>query len=384
MQKINQWITDLQSSLTNDAFVKLTLSKPYQSGAMQNVYVKKVLIKGVPLLSFTYHFGTQDTIKNYSEAEGIKIIASLLGNDFQIGILHKISEDVSLRISKKGKIVIVRTKASIASQSDLGHDKVKIKRANPADAYLYHLDVTDAKGIVIPRMADKYRQINKYLEVMEGLLKKTLLPESIHVVDMGCGKGYLTFALYDYLKNKLGLSVRGTGVEQREDLVNLCNTVASQCGFDSLRFVPGLIETYKENSVDILIALHACDTATDDALAIGIKSAASLIVCAPCCHKQIRQQLKGRQSQNPVLRYGIYKEREYEMVTDTLRALIMEKNQYQSDIFEFISNEHTRKNIMLVGIRHARPVEIAGIEKKIEWIKAWYGIEYHYLEKVLR
>ena len=218
---------------------------------------------------------------------------------------------------------------------------------------------------------------------MEYLLKKATLPENIEVVDMGCGKGYLTFALYDYLKNKRGLSVCVTGVEQREDLVSQCNTLAEQCGFADLHFVPGLIQTYQGKKVDILIALHACDTATDDALAIGIQSAASLIVCAPCCHKHIRQQLKGRPSQNPVLRHGIYKEREYEMVTDTLRALLLEKNNYRSDIFEFISNEHTRKNIMLVGIRQSRPVDIARIEKQIEWLKSSYGIEYHYLEKAL-
>lgn len=379
----SQWIADFQDSLSNDDFVKLTLSKPYRSDAIQNIYVRKVLIKNRPMLSFTYHYGTQDTIKNYSEEEGVRLVDSLLSNDFQIATLHKISEDVILRISKKGKMIIVRTKASIASIPEMAHDEIKIKRAVASDSYLYQLGITDNKGLVIPRMADKYRQINKYLEVMEALLKKTQLPEHFNVVDMGCGKGYLTFALYNYLKNKRGLSVRLTGVEQREDIVNRCNTVASQCGFTDLNFVHGLIQTYQERKVDILIALHACDTATDDALAIGIKSGASLIVCAPCCHKQIRQQLKGTQSQNPVLRYGIYKEREYEMVTDTLRALILEKNQYQSDIFEFVSNEHTRKNIMLVGMRHARPTDISGIEKKIVWIKEWYGIEYHYLEKAL-
>lgn len=383
MKEKDQWIEDFRSSLANDSFVKLTLSKPREAAAMQNVYVREVLIKNLPMLSFTFHYERQDTVKNYNETEAIKMVDSLLGTDFQIGTLQSTSEEVTLRISRKGKMTLSRTKASITSKPGKTHDKIKIKRADASDAWLYHLGVTDERGSVIPRMADKYRQINKYLEVMDGLLKKAVLPENIHVVDMGSGKGYLTFALYDYLKNKRGLAVHVTGVEQREELVTLCNKLALQCGFSDLRFVPGLIQTFRESKVDILIALHACDTATDDALAIGMKAGAALIVCAPCCHKQIRQQLKGQQSENPVLSHGIYKEREYEMVTDTLRALIMEKNQYQTDIFEFISNEHTRKNIMLVGIKHGRPAAVDAIGKKIEWIKAWYGIGHHYLEKAM-
>ena len=143
------------------------------------------------------------------------------------------------------------------------------------------------------------------------------------------------------------------------------------------------IQEYKPKKIDILIALHACDTATDDALSKAIKANAALIITAPCCHKQIRQQLKGKEQENPILKYGIFKERQYEMITDTIRALILEKNQYQSKVFEFISNEHTRKNVMLVGIKSSKDPDTKMISNKIEKLKAEYKIESHYLEKIL-
>ncbi|MDF1672752.1 MAG: methyltransferase, partial [Vicingaceae bacterium] len=129
--------------------------------------------------------------------------------------------------------------------------------------------------------------------------------------------------------------------------------------------------------------LHACDTATDDAIYKGLKSNAELIITAPCCHKQIRQQLKGKEQESPILKYGIFKERQYEMVTDTIRALLMEQHQYNTKIFEFISNEHTRKNVMLVGTKSSKKPDVKTIDEKIEAIKKDYNIEYHFLEKIL-
>ncbi|MEY3450690.1 MAG: hypothetical protein RL711_515, partial [Bacteroidota bacterium] len=198
------------------------------------------------------------------------------------------------------------------------------------------------------------------------------------------GKGYLTFALYDFLKNKKGLNVTLVGIELREELVSFCNTTAKACGFEYLSFVCERIENYQENQIDILIALHACDTATDDALYKAIVSNASLIVCAPCCHKQIRQQVKGKTQESALLKYGIFKERQFEMVTDTLRALILEKHQYSTNIFEFVSNEHTRKNIMLIGSKSTEKNNEAAIDQKITEIKQTYQIDFQYLEQLLQ
>lgn len=379
MNELDRWIRELETSLESGDFIKLTLSKPARKTELLNVYVKQIALKEQPQLSFTYHYKTRDEVKNYGLREGEQRVSELLTNEFKIGTLFTAKSDVVLLISKKGKMVMTSTDAT-QSVLAVAHDKSKRKRALEGDTYLMKLGIADVQGKIIPKMADKFRQINKYLEVMEDLIRSAEFPGAISIVDMGAGKGYLTFALYDYLRNKLQHDVTVTGVELRKDLVDKSNRAASECGFDHLHFECSSIEDFELKEVDILIALHACDTATDDAIAKGIKANASLIVCAPCCHKQIRQQLKGKEYKNPVLKFGIYKEREFEMVTDTIRALVLERNGYKSNIFEFISSEHTGKNTMLVGVKSKHKHDLAAIQGKIDSIKETYQIDHHYLE----
>ena len=380
---IKEFVDRIRKSITKGEFVKLTLSKSAKPElSLKNIYVRLVTIKQSPKLSFTYRYVTNDQVKNYEIEEGLAEIDRLLNDTFKIATLFTTKEDTALMFSKKNKPAITIAKPSYSETLPESHDREKKKRADN-DAYLSHLGITDAEGKVIPKMADKYRQINKYLEIIESLIKEAILPSEISIVDMGSGKGYLTFALYDYLHNKLNLKVNIIGIELRNELVEYCNKVAEECGFKNLRFECKPIQEFKEERIDILIALHACDTATDDAILKGIVSNAALIICAPCCHKQIRQQMKGKAQENPILKYGIFKERQCEMITDTIRALIMEKKQYEMKVFEFISNEHTRKNVMLVGIKSAKKVDENLINEKIDSLKREYGIEYHYLEKSL-
>jgi len=382
MNEIARWCMEFESSLKANEFVKLTLSKPVGGTDLVNVYGKLVTVKREPKLSLTYRHKTRDVVKNMDFQESVNAVQSMLASTFKIGTLQTTSGDIVLRISKKGKMDIKRTSPRVTSVPSTQHDNIKVKRALGHDAYLFHLGIADQGGIVIPKMADKFRQINKYLEVMEDLIGKTELPSKLSIVEMGAGKGYLTFALYDFLKNKLQKDVAVVGVEMRKELVEQCNQIADKCGFNDLQFVCSTIDEFTPGKVDILIALHACDTATDDSIAKGIASQASLIVCAPCCHKQIRQQLKGKEHANPILKYGIFKEREFEMVTDTLRALILERHGYKPGIFEFISNEHTRKNVMLVGSKTTH-VPDNNIEEKINSLKNQYQIDFHYLETLV-
>jgi hypothetical protein len=383
LQVINDFTTQLKNSIKDQEFVKLTLSKPSNEKDLNNIYIRLITIKQVLKLSFTYRYKTNDQVKNFNIDEAETEIKSLLKDSFKIATLFTTKADIVLLIPKKGNLILKKGKASFAEPLSDSHDREKKKRTADNDAYLHVLGITDDTGTVIPKMADKYRQINKYLETIEGLIKEANMPEEINIVDMGSGKGYLTFALYDYLHNKLGLQVKIAGIDLREELVEICNKASRQCGFENLRFECKSIEDYKEKKIDILIALHACDTATDDAIQKGIASNAALIICAPCCHKQIRQQLKGREHKSPMLKYGIFKERIFEMVTDTIRALILEKKKYETKIFEFISNEHTRKNIMLVGIRSTKNADEKMINDQINSIKKEYGIEFHYLEKAI-
>ncbi len=381
---LEKFIALVEQSIEENTFIKITLSKAKEKDSdLKNVYIRQLNLKGKKHLSFNFSYNTNDQTKNHDIAIGLYELENLFSNKFKNASLMTHDWNYQLMTSKKGKVSLLKLKNTQENVNSTEHDRVKSKFVTGNELYLKLLGVADGNGNIIPKMADKYRQINKYLEIVAGLIATTDLPAEIHAVDMGSGKGYLTFALYDYLKNKLGKNVKMTGVELREELVILCNVIAQKCDFEGLKFEAKSIQEYKQEKIDVLIALHACDTATDDALSSGIAANASLIISAPCCHKQIRQQLKGKEQKSPLLKYGIFKERQFEMVTDTLRALILEKHQYQSKIFEFVSNEHTRKNILLVGTKSIKKANIASIDSKIEAIKSEYGIESHYLELII-
>ncbi|MGG6231261.1 class I SAM-dependent methyltransferase [Tenacibaculum sp. SDUM215027] len=382
-EALHQLFTEFQNSIQKNDFVKLTLSKPIRkSDELSNVYVRQIMLKGDVCFQFLYRYKTNDQTKNYSFEESIEELTDLLSEKFRAATLFTLENDLLVFISKKKKVSYKTTQPSFKNKLPEAHDKLKEKRAENSE-YLYHLGVTDKEGKVIPKMADKYRQINKYLEIIEAQIQSVKLPKHINIVDMGSGKGYLTFALYDYLVNQKGYTASITGIELRQNLVDYCNDIAKKCEFKGLLFVAQPIQEYDNNKIDILIALHACDTATDDAIYKGLVSKAELIVCAPCCHKQIRQQVKGKEQESPLLKYGIFKERQFEMVTDTIRALILEKNNYTTKVFEFISNEHTRKNVMLIGAKSSKKVDKKRIEAKISDLKETYQIEQHYLEGLL-
>ncbi|MCF2874243.1 MULTISPECIES: class I SAM-dependent methyltransferase [unclassified Tenacibaculum] len=383
MNEFQQLRDTLNQSVLESNFVKLTLSKPIRkSDGLPNVYVRLIKIKGTEMFQFTYHYTTNDKVKNYTLKEAISELEILLMDNFRAATLFTLSNDLLVFISKKKKVSYKLNGPSFKNKLPETHDKPK-ERLAEAGSYLQYLGITDKSGKVIHKMADKYRQINKYLEIIEGLLKSTKLPKKINIVDMGSGKGYLTFALYDYLVNQKKYNATVTGIELRKELVTYCNDVAKKSEFKNLSFVAQPIQEYDNNKIDILIALHACDTATDDAIYKGLSSKAELIICAPCCHKQIRQQVKGKEQESPLLKYGIFKERQFEMVTDTIRALILEKNNYNTKVFEFISNEHTRKNVMLVGTKSSKKNDVSKIEDKISSLKNAYSIENHYLETLI-
>lgn len=384
MNEAQKFFQKLEESIKQDSFVKLTLSKPIRkSEDLENVYLREVELKKEKMISFTYRFKTNDQVKNYSLVEAIEELEHLLQNSFRIATLFTLEKDIAIRINKKGKASISKNPPTFSDKLPIDHDKQKVKRASESE-FLFHLGIKDKQGKVIPKMADKYKQINKYLEIIEGLLKSTSLPQKINIVDMGSGKGYLTFALYDYLHNTRKLDVQITWIELREELVNYCNEVANKCGYTDLSFISERIENYDKERIDVLIALHACDTATDDAIYKGLMSNSSLIICAPCCHKQVRQSVKGNAQENPILKYGIFQERQFEMVTDTIRALLLERNQYKTKVFEFISNEHTRKNVMLVGTKASKKPNTEAIDTKIKGLKNDFGVAEHYLETQLK
>jgi hypothetical protein len=221
----------------------------------------------------------------------------------------------------------------------------------------------------------------KFTEVIDALLRRQPLPAGAKIADMGSGKGYLTFALHALLAAR-GLSPQIVGIEQRPELVALCESVARQCGCHGLTFKEGGIAGWDGGPLDLLMALHACDTATDDAIAAGIRAGASIMVLAPCCHRQVRRSMdSAHPALAPLLRHGIFMERQAEMVTDALRALLLEREGYRCQVFEFISPEHTAKNVMITAVRDtAGRHSAAGTDAEITALKQQFGLTRHALE----
>jgi len=371
----------MQQAIAGNFFIKLTLSKPVSKQAeLKNVYVKLIRLKDNDSLSFTYKYATRDLVKNFPPAEAAQEVIGLLAAHFFAASLLTVDADFTLLSNRKGSAKLIKKTIEKRSLPARDHDHRKARLIDPAKPWWFKLGLTDRQGSVLPSMQFKFKQINKYVEILDGLIRQIEFTDTVHVTDMGSGKAYLTFALYEYLAENRQLDVVITGVEQRSELVEKTNLIAREAKLSRLQFIEGTIDSYRGPQPDVLIALHACDTATDDAIASGIKAGARLIVCAPCCHKQVRQTMKPPFDALPMLKFGILLERQAEILTDTIRALIMERHGYNSHIMEFIEAEHTPKNLLLIGLKSSKSIDVAEVEQKVAGLKQQFGLETHYLE----
>ena len=301
MNHQEEYISLVKKSLADNTFIKLSLAN-YKGTieGLKNCYIKKIKIKEDDKLSFTYRYQTKDIVKNFHLEEGINLVMEFIENgEFRHSSLFTLDFDAVFEYVNNDKTIIKKNNPTHNQLLSSDHN-IQKKRLIIAEgkSYLHLLKITDEKGNVINSSQDKYKQINHYVELLSPLIKNLPKHEALNVIDMGAGKGYLTFALYDYLTHVLHLKALVTGVEYRKDLVDLCNDIAKKSNFKELNFVQGTIKDYDANQTKILIALHACDTATDDAIYKGITAKADLIVVAPCCHKQIRRELEQHKTKN--------------------------------------------------------------------------------------
>jgi SAM-dependent methyltransferase len=387
VENVEKFIGELARSLREETFVKLTLGNYKGADAhLQKILARLVETKKGARLFFLYRYDTRDTAKNYDFTEGVAKVREYLGRDFFSGHLFTTENDFQLDIGKKGKSRLNAGKPTFKTKPSVAHDKEKQVLIDPNSFYLRALGITTDKGEIRDKQQDKWKQINKFVETLAKLFDNSLLKDrrELNIVDMGSGKGYLTFATYDYFKNTRGLDVRVTGVDTKAELVALCSDIAASSEFENLKFVRGWIGDYDLRDVDVLIALHACNTATDDAIYKGIRAAADLIVCSPCCHQEIRPQIKPPALLKDILKHGVMLEREAETITDGLRALLLEKSGYAAKIFEFIGTEHTPKNNMIVGTRQKKEIDAERYEREIADLKNFYGIERQRLESLLK
>ncbi len=382
------FLTNLTECLESKNFIKITISdKRDKNNDLKNVSAKIVSLRSGIKLSFVYKYQTKDITKNFDFKDAIFVIKEMLEKDFFRADLFTTNNDWHLTINKKtNDCSIIRKEANINELPIQSHDNIKKRSiALEKNIYLNKLGITTSEWKIKKDMHDKYRQINKYIEIIEGIIESAKLSETFQIVDMGSGKGYLTFALYDYLTNTLKLNPKIIGIELREELVEKCNNIAKEVAFNNLLFKQSSIEKADLPPADMLIALHACDTATDEALFKGIQSNTKIIICAPCCHKQIRKQINPSNELKAICKHGILEERQAEIITDALRSLILEAYGYKTKVFEFISTEHTPKNVLIVGIKSEEKTTInAEVLEQIKNIKSLFGIEFHYLEKLLK
>lgn len=369
--------------------LKCTLGKPTSAApeGLKNVYLRPVELKKGLHIAFNYRFNTRDEVKNFTLDEAVGVLEKLLGTAFLNADLLTPERDFSLQFDTKGAARFLEKKPSQKTPIPIPatHDRAKNRLLDASAPWLHLLGITNARGEVLAAHQDKWRQINKYLETIESLLQDQELPGNAQIADMGSGKGYLTFALYDFLTRQKGLTPQVTGIELRPALVDFCNNVAQQVDFKGLKFVAKDIADYATEELDMLIALHACDTATDLALAVGIRQKARIIVVAPCCHKQIRREMQAKNELTPLMRYGILEERQAELVTDGIRALLLEAEGYHTKVFEFVSTAHTAKNVMITATLDGRRLNQRRVDAlaQVAALKSGFGIREHWLEKLL-
>ena len=382
-----RFLAQLDTCLTQNTLLKLVLSKYCGDEIeLQRLVARPVSIKGQACLSFVYSYKTRDITKNLPLTEALAQVAAWLPAAFKNAHLLALTEELQLTFSKKDKPQLFAGKTLQREAASAAHNREKKRYLELSRPFLSDLGVTNNQQQLIPAMARKWKQINKFVEVFSHALSSSVLREDqpLYAVDFGSGKGYLTFALHDYLRNSLGLEAQVRGVELREDMVSLCNSAAARLEQPGLLFQHGDVRTYTPERIDVMIALHACDVATDYAIHLGIRSNAAIIMCSPCCHKQIRPQMHTPAILKPMLSYGVHLGQEAEMLTDSLRALLLEACGYQTKVFEFVSLEHTNKNKMILAVKRAEPVDPAGLLEKITAIKAFYGIQEQCLESLLK
>jgi SAM-dependent methyltransferase len=387
IENVEKFIAEFARSLEEETFVKMSLGN--YKGAdehLQKLMLRLIETKKGKRLFFLYRYDTRDTAKNHDYKESVKILGKLLGTDFFSGHLFTTENDYQLDVGRKGKSRLNIAKATFKAKPALEHDRAKRRFVNAEGFYLRALGITTDRGEVRDKQQDKWKQINKFVETLASLFDKSNLKDrkELSIIDMGSGKGYLTFATYDYFKNIRGLDVKVTGVDTKSELVGLCNDIARASEFENLRFVNGWIGDFEVGDVDILIALHACNTATDDAIFKGVRAEADLIVVAPCCHQELRPQIEPPAILKNILKHGVMLEREAESITDGLRAILLEKEGYQTKLFEFVSTEHTPKNNMIVGTRQKKQPDSEKFDEEVKVIKDFYGIKEQRLENLLQ
>jgi len=373
--------------LNEDTFLRVTASGKVRGAAVPwvKVVVRPVLVRGRRRMQFSYLDETKDVSKNYFGKVLREKLDELLAMPFRQFHVQSADADLYLRVTKQGELTMTRGRASLAGRPPtLAHDRQKKYpiAVDASDEFLRALGISGPSGRVRAAMQGKFRQINEFVRLMSRLLRlDTVNRGAVEIADLGCGNAYLTFAAYHYLTHIRGVSAHVVGVDANEEIIGRCVELRDSLAWEGLEFhVSRIADFSPKASPDLVLSLHACDTATDEAIAKGILWDSEWILAAPCCQHELHDQLRAPLFR-PVLRHGILKERTADVLTDAFRALVLRIMGYRTDVVQFVDPEHTAKNVM---IRARRGLKAGGrsFVREYEELKSFWQVGPH-LEKLL-
>jgi SAM-dependent methyltransferase len=364
--------------LDEQVFVRLTMKGQIREANIpwRQVSVRPVLIKNERYLQFSFFNQKQDITRNYCGSEASQKLDEMLALSFNSIVVQSTTEDLRVQITNKGKAILHRDKATTANREpQLAHDLKKklLLPADEPDLFLQATGIMDEQGRVRPSMQGKFSQINEFLKLLEHTGELERFEETpVNILDCGCGSAYLAFAAYHYLNNVRSIPARLTGIDTNGTLIQKDNQQSQELGFSNACFQQSaIIDFVPQETPHIVLALHACDTATDEAIYQGIVSQSRLIMCAPCCHHHLQRQLRAVKPFTPIFQDGILKQRMSDILTDAFRALVLRIMGYKTDVVEFVSAEHTDKNLMIRAVKRTQRDKARYIQEYLDLKKFW-------------
>jgi len=387
MENGEKTATDSIMSFISAGVRRMIVSGPLRSACRyKKVEALPVLLKGEEALQFSFYTDNKVFHFNAINMGDIqKQIEELLTEGYKQWEIECEDKSAKILMNKKGNFKVMESAASTSAEKTKSHNRQKnyaFKESRPLDM-LIQLGLMNKDGKILADKQKKFRQINKFIEIVESVSAN--IDEGAHILDFGCGKSYLTFALYYYLNMVLNKNIKITGIDLKEDVVEYCNQLAEKCGFDNLKFFAGDVSRFEtEQKCQMMVTLHACDTATDFALGYAAKNNVKIILSVPCCQHELFKQVEN-DVLSPMLKHGILKERFSALLTDAARGQLLESAGYKVSIMEFIDMEHTPKNIMIKAVRTRREPDIKKLEDYRKMAQA-YNINptlYNLLEEEL-
>jgi len=370
-------LMNLLRQTMNENMLRMTISGKRHGELADKVKIRPVKLKEELYFQTSVSDGKKEFHKNYEKAELLEQLDHWLRKDYRQLQMDTTTQSIQALVSKKGKATVKQKIArDMRSARVLDHNRKKrylLEEGTPIP-FLVDLGVMTAEGAIVRSRYDKFRQINRYLEFVEDILPELDKDRELTLIDFGCGKSYLTFALYYYLTVKKQYRIRMIGLDLKKDVMEHCQELAEKYGYDRLTFLTGDIADYDGvEQVDMVVSLHACDTATDYALEKALQWNAKVIFAVPCCHHELNRQMHSTEM-NPVLKYGLIQERMAALMTDAFRADVLELEGYQVQVLEFIDMEHTPKNILIRAVKQNTPLSFEKKEKLLDSLQTCMGI----------